>query len=103
MSEHCVKVTFPFQGTDLGPIFDLEDQLIAAIERNAAGEFDGNEVGDGEAVLYMYGPDADALYAAVAPILRNSLLARTGIVVRRYGPPEDGTREVRQPITLAPV
>jgi hypothetical protein len=102
MSDHCVKVTFPFQGTDLSPIFELEDQLISAIEKSAAGEFDGNEVGESVAVLYMYGPDADALCAAVSPILRNSPLARGGTIVRRYGPPGDGTREVRHLITLAP-
>jgi len=103
MSEHCVKVTVPFQGTDLGPIFELEDQLITAIENSAAGEFDGNEVGESEAVLYMYGPDADALYAAVVPVLRSSPIARTGTIILRYGPPEDGTREVRLAIALAPV
>ena len=102
MSEHCVFVNFPFQGTDLSPIFELEDQLISAIEKSAAGEFDGNEVGESETVLYMYGPDADALYAAVSPILRNSPLARGGTIVRRYGPSGDETREVRHPITLAP-
>jgi hypothetical protein len=103
MSAHCVKVTFPFQGTDLGPIFELEDQLIAAIEKSAAGEFDGNEVGEGEAVFYTYGPDADALCAAVVPALRDSLIARSGTIILRYGPPADGTREVRQLIALAPV
>jgi len=71
MSEHCVKVLFPFEGADLGPVFALEDELTAAIEQVHAGEFDGNEVGDGEAVLYMYGPDADALYAAVAQGIRS--------------------------------
>ena len=93
MSEHCVFVNFPFQGTDLSPIFELEDQLISAIEKSAAGEFDGNEVGESETVLYMDGPDADALYAAVSPILRNSPLARGGTIVR--GMVHPGTRLVR--------
>jgi len=33
MSEHCVKVLFPFEGADLGPVFALEDELTAAIEQ----------------------------------------------------------------------
>ena len=87
MSEHCVQILFPFQGTDLSSVFELEEELTAAIEQRNAGEFDGNEVGGGQVVLYMYGPDADALYEAVAPVLRGSSLVKGGTVLRRYGPP----------------
>jgi hypothetical protein len=95
---HCVLVTFPFEGTDLAPIFALEDALSAAIEASRSGEFDGNEAGGGEVVLYMYGPDADALFAAITPVLADSALAAQGVVTRRYGPPADGVREVETPI-----
>jgi hypothetical protein len=98
MAEHCLQVAFPFNGTDLKPVFQLEDELIEAIERNAAGEYDGNEVGGGQVVLYMYGPDADTLYEAVAPVLRDSALAADGVVIRRYGPPQEGVRETRTPV-----
>ena len=98
MAEHCVQVAFPFSGTDLKPVFELEDKLIDAIERHAAGEYDGNEVGGGQVVLYMYGPDADALYGAVAPLLRDSAVAADGVVIRRYGPPHEGVRETRTPV-----
>src|SRR5450432_2223289 len=54
--DHCVSVTFPFEGADLAPVFALEVALSAAIEASRSGEFDGNEVGGGEVVLYMYGP-----------------------------------------------
>ena len=91
---HCVLVTFPFEGADLAPVFALEDALSVAVEASRSGEFDGNEVGGGEVVLYMYGPDADALYAAIAPVLAVSPVAAKGVVTRRYGPPEDGVREV---------
>jgi hypothetical protein len=33
----------------------------------------------------MYGPDADALFAAVEPILRESPLAVGGHAIKRYG------------------
>jgi hypothetical protein len=103
MSQHCVKVVLPFLGSDLSPLFRLEEQLMEAIKKSGAGEFDGNDVGQGQAVLYMYGPDADALYEAVAPVLHGSGLLKGGTVIRRYGPPAEGTREVRTEFTERPV
>lgn len=94
-SEHAVIVYFQYHSTDLQPIFTLEDELEAAIQKASAGEFDGNEVpvNGGEASLYMYGPDGDALFAAVKPALETSDLMKGARVQIRYGPPEDGVRE----------
>ncbi|MGW1643046.1 hypothetical protein [Streptomyces lavendulae] len=39
-------------------------------------------------VLYAYGPDADALFAVMAPFLHN-LPFRPAHVVRRYGSVDD--------------
>jgi hypothetical protein len=33
----------------------------------------------------MYGPDADALYSAIEPILRESALSTGGHVIKRLG------------------
>jgi hypothetical protein len=96
--DHCVLVTFPFEGAELAPVFALEDALSAAIEASRSGELDGHEVGSGKVTLYTYGPDADALYAAIAPVLAASSVAGKGVVTRRYGPPEDGVREVQTPV-----
>jgi hypothetical protein len=103
MSEHCVQVIFPFEGADLSPVFELEELLTAALKSRSAGEFDGNEVGGGKVVLYMYGPDADFLYEAVAPVLRGSAVVKGGTILRRYGPPADGVREVRTDLAGGPV
>jgi hypothetical protein len=103
MPEHSVQIIFPFKGTDLSEVFKLEEALAAAIEESGAGELDGNEVGGDEVVLYMYGPDADALYEAMAPLLRASPLVEGGTVLRRYGPPEDGVREVTTNVAGEPV
>jgi hypothetical protein len=73
--------------------WDLEDKLIRLIEATKVGEFDGTETGEGEHVLFMYGPDADKLFGAVGPVIRASAVARGGYVVKRYGGP--GTREER--------
>jgi len=59
MSDHAVTVRFDYGRTDLSPLYELEQQLTAAIESAEVGEFDGNEVAaDGsDGTLYMYGPD----------------------------------------------
>ncbi|HEX7862875.1 MAG TPA: hypothetical protein VF773_21260 [Verrucomicrobiae bacterium] len=95
MSEHAVIVRFDYRQTDLSPLFELEDQLIAAIESADAGEFDGNEVAtDGsDGTLNMYGPDADRLFEAVRPVLAAATCIRNAVATIRYGPPEDGVKE----------
>ena len=100
--EHAVIAHLPLSNTQMGSeeerdvIFLLEDRLSAAIERAGAGEFDGNEFGAGECVLYMYGPDADRLYDAIVPHLQMAAAARGGYAIKRYGDASDpAAREVR--------
>jgi hypothetical protein len=95
MSEHAVIVRFDYGQTDLSPLYELEDKLIAAIDSAEVGEFDGNEVAmDGsDGTLYMYGPDADRLFEAVRPVLTTATCIRNAIATIRYGPPEDGVKE----------
>ena len=94
--EHAVLVDFAFGSTDLSILFALEEQLEQAIRTWDVGEFDGNEVAsDGsDGTLFMYGPDADALFAAVRPILEAATFMKGARVKLRYGPPQDGVREV---------
>lgn len=86
MSEHAVIVTLPAEQA----VFDLdtiEDPLIAAIDASGIGEFDGNLIGPDGAVLYMYGTDADELFAVVGPVLADIDLPAGSYAVKRYGPP----------------
>jgi hypothetical protein len=94
--EHAVLVHFAYGSTNLSELFALEERLEAAIADAGVGEFDGNEVAtDGsDGTLYMYGPDADALFAVVRPALDATDFMRGARVRLRYGPPEDGVREV---------
>ncbi|HEY3366476.1 MAG TPA: Imm26 family immunity protein [Symbiobacteriaceae bacterium] len=73
----------------------LEDQLIDAIDAACVGEFDGIERGQDEFILFMYGPDAEALFRAVEPVLRTYPLCRNARVVIRPGGPEVVGRELR--------
>ena len=93
--EQAVIVHLRFQEDSFGSpkerdaISDLEDQLEQAIGTASVGEFDGDEFGGGRCVLYMYGPDADRLFATVEPILRATPVARGGFALKRYGEASD--------------
>ena len=99
--EHAVIVEFVYGSTDLSRLFELEEQLERAILTAKAGELDGNEVAaDGsDASLYMYGPAADALFAAVRPILERSPMMKGARVTLRYGRPGDDVPESHVTIT----
>ena len=99
--EHALIVSFPMPAMSSGTqedLFDFEERIEAAITAADAGEFDGDLIGRGECVLYMYGPDADRLFGVVEPLLRASPLTRGGYAVKRYGAAGSGAREERVPL-----
>jgi hypothetical protein len=100
--EQAVIVHFQYGSTDLGRLFALESLLEKAIADAKAGEYDGNEIREdgSDGFLYMYGPDADRLFEAVIPVLKDSEFMGGATVKRRYGPPDDGVRE--QSVTIPP-
>jgi hypothetical protein len=53
----------------------------------------GDEWGEGACTIYMYGPSADHLWEAIAPVLEKRPFPKGSYARRRYGPP--GTREDR--------
>jgi hypothetical protein len=87
-----------------GDRFDL-DEVEAGLESAAVAvgaDYDGNELAvDGsEATFFLYGEDADALFEAVAPIVRRSDLASGSYAVKRYGSVDDlAAREDRIELT----
>ena len=81
-----------YANTDLG---ELEDLLAEAIETGDLGEYDGHEIGPTEVQLYMYGPDAEALFARISPVLNAyPLCQRARVTIRAGGPdaPESSER-----------
>ena len=96
-SEHAVLVHLRLSddrfGTrqEMDAIHALSDRLEARILEAKVGEFDGDEFGEGECTLYMYGPDADALFSAIEGELRTSPLSRGAWVIKRYGAADDST------------
>ena len=92
---HAVIVQFNFPSGDLKKIIEVEDQLAKALEETGAGELDGNEIAlDGrDNLFYLYGPDADKLYAAIEPVLLSLEMLSQARVLLRYGPPSLDTRQ----------
>ena len=54
----------------------LEDRPESAIEQGDLGEFDGDEFGPGIVTLYMYGADAEKLFAGIHTILEDDPFAK---------------------------
>lgn len=102
MAEHAVIVHLKLRNGSFGAteerktIHSLCDEIAKAIEENDVGEFDGDEFGEGTCTLYMYGPDADALFAVTEPLLRASTASPGGHAIKRSGEAGDpSAKEVR--------
>ncbi len=75
-------------------VYALEDQLERVIQDGRLGEFDGNEFGPDETTLFMYGPDAERLFAGIEPVLRAHPLCHGARAVIREGQPGTEARQV---------
>lgn len=89
---HAVLLHFKLSGDEHGTeeeraeVFAIEERLEQLVAASGAGEFDGNEFGGGEAVLYLYGPDKDALWRAIEPQVRACSLRPAYALLRAGGP-----------------
>ena len=63
----------------------IEDQLSAIVDEEAVGELDGHEFGPEKTTIFLYGADAEAVFHAVEPALRNSPLCDGARVTIRQG------------------
>ena len=86
---------------DLSALFALESELEAALEQSEAGEVDGNEIAvNGEdGFIFMYGPDAEAMFKAVENVLRASEVTKGGEITLRFGDAKDASA-VRKVVKL---
>jgi hypothetical protein len=94
MGQHCVRVIFKYGHDDWDPLFELEEALMAAVEQSGMGEFDGNEIAmdNSTCEYFMYGPNADDLFAVVRPILETSSIVVEGVATLRYGGVDEEAR-----------
>jgi hypothetical protein len=88
-----VEVHFAYGSTNFQHVYALGDELQNAIVEAKVGEYDGHALpADGsEGRYFIYGPDAEAIYKVIAPILVTSSLMRGATVTLHYGPHRRGT------------
>jgi len=86
--EQEVEVHFSYGSTNFQHVYALEDLVRHAISDAAVGEYEGHELAsDGsDGRLFMYGPDAEALYRAISPVLSASALMSGATVTLWFGP-----------------
>lgn len=98
--EHAVIAYFRLADDGFGDayqrelVYEAEEAMATAAEEAGIGEVDGNEFGGGEAVVYAYGPDADALFKVMEPTLRGLPFRPAHVILR------GGNGEVR--VDLSP-
>ena len=91
--EQALIITIPLHSgktgnaDELKRLYALEDQLIVAIKESGAGEYDGNEIGEGVFTFYIYGPSAERLFSVVRPILKKFRPPAGSYLIKRYGKP----------------
>lgn len=95
----AVFVDITGEGVTLDAVEVVELQLEDLLQDNEVGAYDGHirSLDCDEATLYLYGPDAEALFTAVADTLRaNALTAKAEITLALYDldAAEDGPRRV---------
>lgn len=71
--------------------------LISGELASVGGEIRGSWVGRSETSIYIYGPNAEQMFAAIEPILTVYPLCRNARVVIRHGNPALDPRTVRLP------
>lgn len=88
-----VEVHFEYGSTNFQYVYALGDQIQTAVAEAKVGEYDGHALpADGsEGRYFIYGPDAEAIYKAIAPVLESSPLMRGATVTLHFGPRKWGT------------
>ena len=99
--EHAVIAQFNYNKEDLQPLHDLADRLEKEIEKRKIGVYDGHEIASdySDGFVYMYGPNAEVLFKGVKDILESTDFMNGARVKLRFGPPEDGVKEIETKIT----
>jgi hypothetical protein len=94
-NEQQVEVHFEYGSTNFQHVYALGDQIQLAITEAKAGEYDGHALpADGsEGRYFLNGPDAEAIFKAISPVLEASPLMRGATVTLYYGTAGWGTRK----------
>jgi len=95
--EHAVIIHFQYNKDKMDDLYELREKLEEHINKKAIGEYDGHEIATdmSDGYLYMYGKNAESLFKEVKPILEETDFMIGAIAKLRFGPPEDGVKEIK--------
>lgn len=81
-------------------IFEFKEVLDDALGDDETGYVDGWDFGQSSCTIYIYGPDAEAAYATIEPIIKSyrHLIGGGSTVLLWHGPARRGTRETEIPL-----
>jgi hypothetical protein len=85
--EHALIITTIGVHVTLDDVYAIEDALEGAFAKAGVGIVDGHDIAvDGsDANFYMYGPDADAMFAVARPILLANSVTSAAKATLRFG------------------
>ena len=94
--EHAVIVQFDYGFQSMDELYKLRDKLENTIKMNNLGEYDGHEMATdySDGFLYMYGPNAEKLYNGIKETLEQTDFMNGATAKLRFGPPNDGVKEI---------
>jgi len=80
----------------LPPLHELASKLENALSGKAVGDYDGHEIATdySDGFLYLYGPNAETLFKEIKGTLESADFMTGAVAKLRFGPPEDGVREI---------
>lgn len=95
-NEHSVIIKFNYGLENLDPLFELEDELETALQNNNVGDCDGHEIATdlSDGVIFLYGSNAETVFKTAKPILEKCSFMENATAKLRFGPPEEGVREI---------
>lgn len=94
--EQAVIISFTYGLDDLSYLHALEDKLESLLAEQNIGDCDGHEIATdlSDGFLYFYGPNAEVLFKTINPILQSTAFLYGAKAKIRFGPPEEGVREI---------
>lgn len=86
--EQEVEILFEYGSTNFQYVYALGDQIQLAVAEAKVGEYDGHALpADGsEGRYFVFGPDAEAIFKVIAPVLASSPVTSRAKVTLHYGP-----------------